>query len=383
MPEHLAPKLKKIAVKYDRLVLDANNPRFITRKEDQIAEQHFLEQDLAKITEGKLFPEGKDSYQIDELANSIRKNGWLPVDYIFVRKLVEDHKYYVVLEGNRRVAAIRKLMRDPITSNPLKVSLETIEVMEVLDSGSAEDLQKKITYLLGVRHHGSLKKWTSFAQAHNIFTRYIEAAHQNADTFEWNQKIGQEVADTLSIDVQEVQNRLKVYRVMFQVGKTPEVWGSPGGMEDRYYSVCAEPLLSPRKQLGTYIKQNPTTFLLPEEGVLRMNNLCHFNVRDRKDAPLHNPQEWRYLDKILADEDSEKRIANLKQVEEGDKRHPSDVWAARAVELFKLTWSKWLLQVASILKTVSLGDDFNTDKAKDTAGRLVKLISALDKKDLH
>ena len=382
MPEHLAPKLKPLSVKYDRLVLDANNPRFITRKEDQIAEQHFLEQDLAQITVGKLFPEDKDYYKIEELASSIRQNGWLPVDYIFVRKLAEHDKYYVVLEGNRRVAAIRKLMKDPSSDTSLKGSLETIEVMEVLDSGSAEELQKKITYLLGVRHHGSLKKWTPFAQAHNIFTRYLEAAHQTAETFEWHENIGQEVADTLSIQLEEVQDRLRVYRVMSQVGKTPEVKDSPGGIEDRYYSICAEPLLSPRKKLGKYISQNPTTFLLSEEGVLRMNNLCHFNIPNREHAPLHNPQEWRYLDKILSDDNEEKRDANLKLVEK-EKQHPSDVWAARAMELFKLTWSKWLFQVASILKTVSLGDDFSTNKAKETTARLVTMITELDKRDLH
>jgi ParB-like nuclease domain len=382
MPEHLAPKLKPIDVKYDRLVLDANNPRFITRKEDQIAEQHFLEQDLAQITVGKLRPEGKDDYKIEELANSIKQNGWLPVDYIFVRRLAEHDKYYVVLEGNRRVAAIRQLMKDPSTDASLKSSLETIEVMEVLDSGSPEDLQKKITYLLGVRHHGSLKKWTPFAQAYNIFTRYLEAAHQTADTFEWNEEIGQEVADTLSIQLDEVQERLRVYRAMSQVGRIPEVKDSPGGMEDRYYSICAEPLLSPRKKLGGYIIQSPSTFLLSDEGALRLNNLCHFSVPNRDHAPLHNPQEWRYLDKILADEDVEKRYANLKLVEE-EKLHPSDVWAARAMEIFKLTWNKWLFQTASILRTVSLGDDFSSDKAKDTTSRLVAIVTELDKRDQH
>src|SRR5690348_13447143 len=293
MQEQLTPKLKKIAVKYDRLVLDPNNPRFITRKEDQIAEEHFLEQELAQITVGKLCPEDKDYYRIEELANSIRQNGWLPVDYIFVRKLTGHDKYYVVLEGNRRVAAIRRLMKDSGTEPSLKSSLESIEVMEVLDSGSPEELKKKITYLLGVRHHGSLKKWTPFAQAHNIFTRYLEVANQTPETFEWNEKKGQEVASTLSIQLEEVMDRLRVYRVMFQVGRSPAVKDSPGGMEDRYYSICAEPLLSPRKKLGAYLSANARTFLLPDEGVLRMINLCHFNLRNRDNAPLHNPQEWR------------------------------------------------------------------------------------------
>ena len=209
MPEPLAPKLKPIAVKYGQLVLDPNNPRFTARKEDRIAEEHYLEQDLNGITKGKLFPEKKDRYKIEELVNSIKQNGWLPVDYIFVRKLKGEVTRYVVLEGNRRVVAIREIMKDPNFDDELKKSLQSIDVMEVLDSGSAGDLQKQITYLLGVRHHGSLKKWTPFAQATNIFRRYLEVATQTAATFKWEKSYGQKVADTLSIPVDEVQDRLR------------------------------------------------------------------------------------------------------------------------------------------------------------------------------
>lgn len=384
MSELLAPKLRKITVKYDHLVLDPNNPRFTTRQEDRIDEENYLEHDLTGITRDKLFPSKKDYYKIDELVKSIKQNGWLPIDRIFVRKLHGDDKRFVVLEGNRRVAAIREIMKDSETKAALKTSLQRIEVMEVLDEGTVEELQNKITYLLGVRHHGSLKKWTPFAQAHNIFNRYREVSKQTPETFRWEAKFGQEIADTLSIPFDEVQDRLKVYRVMVQLGNSPEVKNSSGGMEDRYYSVCAEPILSPRKKLGAYICQDPNTFLLNDEGVARMNNLCQFNEPNRggDNAPIHNPQEWRDLEKILMDEPVTIRDANLREVEQ-EKRHPSLVWAKRAMALYKLTWEKWLLQVNSILKTVSLGDDFSSDKAEQTAKRLAALIQELDRRDLH
>ncbi len=384
MPEPLAPKLKKIKVKYDCLVLDPNNPRFTTRREDRIGEEHYVEQDLAGITLSKLFPGKKDRYKIEELENSIKQNDWLPVDFIFVRKLKGDDKRYVVLEGNRRVVAIREIMKDPKSNAALKADLQSLEVMEVLDSGSSEDLQRKISYLLGVRHHGSLKKWTPFAQAHNILDRYLEVSGQSAETFKWQTTVGQKIADTLSIQFKEVQDRLKVYRVMAQIGNSPDVKDSLGGMKDRYYSVCAEPLLSPRKRLGNYINQDPNTFLLNDEGASRMKNLCRFSELNRggETTPINNPEEWRYLDRILADEDITKRDRNLREVEERH-RHPSEVWAERAMELYTLTWEKWLFQVNSILKTVSLGDDFNTDNAKQTAKKLVSLIQELDRRDIH
>lgn len=382
MQEPLVPKLRKITVRYDRLVLDPNNPRFITRKEDRVPEEDYLEQDIAQITSGKLYTPDKDHYKIAELINSIKQNGWLPVDYVFVRKLAGHEGYYTVLEGNRRVLAIRQLMNDKDTEPALKKSLQSIEVMELIDKGSPEEVQKKISYILGVRHHGSLKKWTPFAQADNILNRYLEVARQTPDNFEWNEDYGQEVANMLSIQDKEVEARLRVYRVMSQVGTSPAVKDSSGGMKDRYYSICAEPLLSPRKKLEDYVNQDPKTFLLNELGVTRMNKLCHFDQPNRDKAPLHNPEEWRYLDKILADEDLEKRDANLKRVED-DKEHPSDVWAERAAEIFKPTWSKWLSEVDLILKRVTLGDDFVSEKAIQTAKRLCELIEKLDERDVH
>lgn len=384
MPEPLAPKLEKIKVKYEHLVLDPNNPRFTTRQEDRIGEEHYLEQDLAGTTLSKLFPEKKDRYKIKELENSIKQNGWLPVDFIFVRKLKKDDQRYVVLEGNRRVVAIRKIMNDKNSPALIKAKLQSIEVMEVLDSGSDKDLQRKVTYLLGVRHHGSLERWTPFAQAHNILNRYFEVAGQSPKTFNWEPTVGQKIAATLSIQIKEVKDRLSVYRVMAQIGNSPDVKNSPGGMKDRYYSVCAEPLLSPRKKLGVYIGQDPKTFLLNDKGAARMKNLCRFSEPDRggETTPINNPGEWRYLDKILADEDIEKRDRNLQEVEE-KHHHPSKVWAKRAMELYTLTWEEWLFQVNSILQTVSLGDDFSTASAKQTASKLVTLIQELDRRDLH
>ena len=177
MIKSLAPKLKKIKVAADKLILDPNNPRLTTRKEDIFDEKDFLGMDLAGITVKKMRgPKDKDTYKIEELEKSIKQNGWLPVDFIFVKKHSDD-VHYIVLEGNRRITAIRSILADEEAEQHLKNTLENIEVMEVIDK---EDLDRKISYLLGVRHHGSLVKWTPFAQANNIFTRYLEMNRDKA-----------------------------------------------------------------------------------------------------------------------------------------------------------------------------------------------------------
>ena len=383
MTEHLAPELNKISVRYDRLILDPNNPRFTTRKQDQISEDDCLEQDIAGRTMSKMKPELKpERYKIDELVRSIRQNGWLPVDAIFVRKLQNEKDLYVVLEGNRRVAAIRLIMSGSEIDEGLREALTHIEVMEVLDSDSDSGQRRKISYLLGVRHHGSLKKWTPFAQAHNILERYLDESGQTLEDFKWIESYGQKVADTLSITITNVEDRLKVYRAMAQIGNSPAVENSAGGIKDRYYSLCAEPLLSPRKKLADYVKQNRESFLLMDGSVERMTNLCHFDRANRTGAPMHNPSEWRYLDNILADEDVAKREENLRKVQH-EKQRPSDAWADRAKELATLTWDKWLSEVNLILTKVTLQELSDTTDAVATVERLVCLVDDLNGHDIQ
>lgn len=381
MESSLAPILKKTRVPTGKLLLDPNNPRLVTSDEDRHEEEDSMDSVLQDMTAARLRGAGEgDTYRIMELERSIRQNGWLPVDSIFVRKHA-DKKHYVVLEGNRRVAAIRNILSDEVADAALRASLKAVEVMEIVDDLPPEEIRRKISYLLGVRHHGSLKRWTPFAQAHNIYERYLELSGQEWDSFRWDASIGQRIADALSIPLEKVQERLTVYRAMSQIGMTPEVKNSKeGGMKDRYYSVCEAALLGRSSKLSEYIRQDPGTFLLEEDGVKRFDQLCHFSRPNREEAPIQNPQEWRKLESILREEDVERKAQMLREVEEV-KRRPSDVWAERATELLTLQWDRWLLKVNSILRTVTLADDLGSDEAKATVRRLVGLVEKLDQRD--
>lgn len=91
---------------------------------------------------------------------------------------------------------------------------------------------------------------------------------------------------------------------------------------------------------------------------------------------MKNPQEWIYLDKILADDDQSKKEINLIKVEkEGEL--PSNVWAARAKELYAQTWEKWLFDVNATLSMVTLGGDMTSDTAKSAVKRLADLLDEL------
>src|SRR4051794_19900867 len=112
MPITLIPQLNKITVSPNALILDPNNPRFISRAEDRTEEQHILDTSVIKRTLEKM---KDDNFHIKDLEKSIINNGWQPVDSIFVRRY-GDYGKYIVLEGNRRVTAILNLLNDNNTT---------------------------------------------------------------------------------------------------------------------------------------------------------------------------------------------------------------------------------------------------------------------------
>lgn len=375
----LVPELVKLSVDINKLILDPNNPRLIT-SEDQVSDEKEAV-DLHIETSKKMSAPEND---IDDLVNSIISNGWIPIDYIFVKKL--DESRYLVLEGNRRVTALKEILGRDDVGKFDKSSINKVEVMEVCDEGDEAALKEKICYLLGVRHHGSLKKWSPFARAYNIYTRYLELANQDDETFSWEGDDGLNVniiADTLTIPRKEVRERIQVFRGMDQIGSDKEVKDSEAdgaGMKGHYYSLCEEVFLKANK-LRSYISQDTGTFLLDESSLERMKNLCNFNKKAREGAAITKPDEWRKLVQILEDDDEEKRKSNLARVEVMHDK-PSDVWAERAAELHKPEWDKWLNETRVVLKNVSFGDDLDSDEAKAVALGLKELLQKLSEEDL-
>src|SRR5271166_5270858 len=104
--------LSPIAVSLDDLLLDPNNPRFSELGEElnPVLESRFAEDKIQKNT----FENMKDPmFEVAELRETIKTIGFLPMDRIVVRKWAgpqEAATKYVVVEGNRRVAALKWLL---------------------------------------------------------------------------------------------------------------------------------------------------------------------------------------------------------------------------------------------------------------------------------
>ena len=368
------PELKPIAVPLQKLLLDPNNPRFLEDHSTRVDDKDFADSGVQTKTARRM---GKEAFRLAELKKSIETNGWQPVDMIFVRRLDRLPGHYVVLEGNRRLMALRELKDGGKLTGDLAAAVDPLHVLEVVGTGNVAESRAQITYLLGVRHHGSLKTWGPFAQAHNLYERYLQEGGMTDATFTWDDAIAEKIGERLSVEVKKIEERLRTYVAMKQLHEVPEI--QKIGMQGKYYSLVRAvlPPGQPRSPLRKYVVQDPSTFKLDQTSLARLDQVCHFSSENRNGAPISSPDEWRPLARILSDDDPEKRAAMLREVEDEGKA-PSDVSARRQAELRQPRWDRWLVEVTDLLKRLQVVNlDPSDERAVTVAKRLAKILDSL------
>jgi hypothetical protein len=152
-------------VSLKEIYLDPNNPRFLRESpvdEDRISEEGIQQNTLEKMQE----------LGIDQLKENIRAVGFLKIDRIVVRPLKQGG--YVVLEGNRRVAALKLLIHEhysegrTLPPNILK-TVENIEVLVYEGTG-----REPAWFFQGLRSIGGLRDWPAYQKAKFIAARIDE-----------------------------------------------------------------------------------------------------------------------------------------------------------------------------------------------------------------
>ena len=154
----------------DKLLLDKDNPRLasLTSTSDQF--------ELLKVLWTQM--------AVNELVVSIAKNGFFAEEPLFIvpseanADLEDVDTRFVVVEGNRRLAAVRILLDDTLRENLRATGLPTISAEEkarlrVLPVSIYPDRRQMWAYL-SFRHINSPKQWDAFAKA-----KYIAQVHRD------------------------------------------------------------------------------------------------------------------------------------------------------------------------------------------------------------
>ena len=158
--------LKPKELSPESLLLDPNNPRLT----QNFKSQGYVKDEDAEDEQDSLLdmfknappPSGLQSNEdeedgsvfIGDLKNSIKQIGFVRIQNIVVREIGSTGKY-IVIEGNRRVATIKIMLRDHEQANPgnndkiddpdILDSLENLEVMVLQTEGKTqEQIQNEI-----------------------------------------------------------------------------------------------------------------------------------------------------------------------------------------------------------------------------------------------
>jgi hypothetical protein len=215
--------LKAVNVTLEDLPLDPNNPRFaeLGQASDAVPESRFSEAKVQQQTYDKMRAPG---FEVAELRDTIKNLGFLPMDRIVVRKwkMPEGQPAkYVVVEGNRRIAALRWLTelgesgKETFTPEQL-ANFTKLEVL-LLDDEAAPDNSRLI--LPALRHVSGIKQWGPYQKA-----RAVHALKESGLS-------SQDAAQSIGLSTRQANQLWRSYLALEQM------------QQDEEYGEFAEPRL--------------------------------------------------------------------------------------------------------------------------------------------
>lgn len=152
----LISKPKIIKIRTSELVLDLGNPRILepVKSQDEIRKYLLKNEDVA------------------ELAQRINRVGILPGDVLVV---IEENNQYVVMEGNRRAAAIQ-MMLDRSLIPPGETGIPDVgaEIKEIIQEQDAHIVEnrKMAERMMATRHIEGVKRWKTIAKQNFFYSRF-------------------------------------------------------------------------------------------------------------------------------------------------------------------------------------------------------------------
>ena len=343
---------KRIAL--NKLFLDPNNYRLRSKSQykeipdltdDKITGQALQQRTFNIIT-------GKNNIDIKDLIDSFTTNGFLKVDNILVRELDNDEGY-VVVEGNRRAAALKVLQK----SFSEGFDIGALDP-KIFDEPSNDDTGLEVVIynydnpeeylvLMGLRHVSGNKKWDRYNQA-----KLIAELHQQGYSIP-------NIAGKLGIaNKKVVQQQLDAYYAIQDFLSDESSYDSPSTFNphDRFM-IFVEVLL--KKNVREWMGWDSTN-----KKFIHTNNLKRFyswitpyyEVSDEEDAGLNdgellepiivNHKEIRLLNEIVEDPDSLDRMEETRHIQEAIDQNEG---------YNKKKFSKEIKRAENILKNIKFG----------------------------
>ncbi len=204
-------EIQKRSYNLKNLFLDPNNYRFVDNENyRKINEDDLLDLNIQKRTRN--FIEGNRRENIKDLIASFKANGFLDVDVIQVKDL--GNNQYLVLEGNRRVTALKALQEDYEKGLDIGNLNPAIFKSVPFEIHSNEE-NKKHLIIMGLKHISGNKKWSALNQSKLIYDYLIE--YWNSDLYFQKEE---ELCDSLGVSKQKIRTSQRAYFLILEYLKS-------------------------------------------------------------------------------------------------------------------------------------------------------------------
>ena len=213
--------LKPCELRPEQLMLDPANPRLSLAMESKkgYSSQEICSEKLQAFVENKVLD---GHHQVARLVRSIRDKGFIRGSQPIIVKKVQKEKY-LVLEGNRRTAAIRRLLREKKTlSSAVARSLETIPVQVFTYTKNTRHSEAEVLdILLGTIHIESPEEWGAMEKAFYVYRAYMREAEReyNSSRFHCDSALAKNMGERFSMTAAAVKLEIGIYRVYEQLKK--------------------------------------------------------------------------------------------------------------------------------------------------------------------
>jgi hypothetical protein len=353
--------LREAVVPVQSLYLDPNNPRFADLQDrlqpvaqDRVTEQGVQDKALARILD--------DRFEVDQLKDSIRSIGFLTVDRLVVTPLTEGR--YVVIEGNRRLGAIKSLLEDHKNgeadlSDLVQSSLREIPVLSI----DEPDLAKREHFarvLQGVRHVAGIRPWGPYQQAQVVALMLDDGKDQA------------EICEVLGLPKRRINILRRCFRALEQMRQDDD-YGDKA--KPSLFSAFDEAFKLPTVRdewLGW--EDDNGRFLNEQQRKLLYSWLVGAEDEDgNKHAPkINDPKEIRKLPQLMTDS------VRFKQFCDNPALSLDDAMQGVAAPAPSIPWREHFQKLLTILNQVPAVD---LESASDTDEALLRRVKEVC--DLH
>ena len=193
------------------LYLDPNNYRFVDNDNYTFVDDvNLTDESVQKRT--RAFIEGKKRENIRDLIDSFKANGFLDVDVIQVKEISPNQ--FLVLEGNRRVTALKALQDDfehDLSIGKLDPKIFKSVPFEI----HANEEKSKHRIIMGLKHISGNKTWPPINQAQLIYD-YLLPFWETSEYFDEEENL----CKSLGVTKQWLRVSQRAYHLILQYKKS-------------------------------------------------------------------------------------------------------------------------------------------------------------------